>query len=271
MTETIVSVIIPTYKPKAYLWNCIDSICRQTIGIENIELLIVVNGCGEEYVQSIKDYLSNKSDIKVHLLHTDVAGVSNARNIGIDIANGKFLCFIDDDDWISDNYLETLVAMAGDNADVVEANVCDYIEDTDTYKDDYLTKAFMCCQDKSDLSLMQARKFMSSACCKIIRRSVVGKARFDCRFSIGEDSLFMATISRHIKKICVSFPEAIYYRRVRTGSASRKKDTLWVFVKRYSRLAKAYTKLLLSDVTHYNWLFFATRYVALCIHVLRKS
>ena len=66
MTETIVSVIIPTYKPKAYLWNCIDSICRQTIGIEKIELLIVVNGCGEEYVQSIKDYLSNKSDIKVH-------------------------------------------------------------------------------------------------------------------------------------------------------------------------------------------------------------
>ena len=46
MTETIVSVIIPTYKPKAYLWNCIDSIYRQTIGIENIELLIVVNGCG---------------------------------------------------------------------------------------------------------------------------------------------------------------------------------------------------------------------------------
>lgn len=272
--QTLVSVIIPTYKPKDYLWKCIDSIAKQTIGTSSIELIIVLNGCHEPYLQQIESYTKSKEGLRTILIHTEIPGVSNARNIAISKASGEYISFIDDDDWISDCYLQQLINSAEEGkADMVEANVADYDESTDTYHDDYLTNAFKQNKDSQHLSLMAARRFLSSSCCKIIRRSVIANARFDCKFAVGEDSLFMAAVSKRLKDIRTSPPDAIYFRRIRQGSASRKDDTFKACANRYSKLAWAYTKLLLTDIFHYNWIFFATRYVALLIHVLqyRKS
>ncbi len=57
MRKTEVSIIIPTYKPGNYIWSCLNSICRQTISKERIELVVVVNGCNEPYVGDIKRFL----------------------------------------------------------------------------------------------------------------------------------------------------------------------------------------------------------------------
>lgn len=262
--ETIkISVIIPTYKPQSYIWQCLDSIYNQTMNLDEIELIIIVNGCNQPYLNDIETYIKNKHEIKTIILQTDTGGVSNARNMALDIALGEWICFIDDDDWISENYFENLICAGKDDADIVEANVSDYDEKNNLYLDDYLTLAFKRNSKISHIKLLSARSFMSSSCCKAIRRSIIGQDRFDCSFSRGEDALFMAKLSNKIKIIRTTSPDTVYYRRMRIGSASRSKISLLNRLRNNVKLAKAYIGIYLSDIQHYDFFFFSTRLLAL--------
>ena len=79
-----ISVIVPTYKPQAYLWECLN----QTFPKTEYELILVLNGCNEPYNAQIKDWLAKHSDLQVQYIQTDEAGVSNARNMALDVARG---------------------------------------------------------------------------------------------------------------------------------------------------------------------------------------
>lgn len=92
-----ITVIVPTYKPQSYLWECLDSIYNQTFSKSDYELILVLNGCNEPYNSQIKDWLSEHKDLQVQFIQTDQGGVSNARNIAIDNARGEYVTFIDDD------------------------------------------------------------------------------------------------------------------------------------------------------------------------------
>ncbi len=109
MNTDLISVIIPSYKPDNYIYKCLESVARQDISKQRFEVIIVLNGCNEPYHTDIKLFLQQKfQGIKTFLLQTDVAGVSNARNIGLDNARGEYIAFIDDDDIVSENYLSEL-------------------------------------------------------------------------------------------------------------------------------------------------------------------
>lgn len=156
----------------------------------------------------------------------------------------------------------------------MEANVANYDEVLDEYRDDYLTRAFVRNSKRLHVTLFSARSFMSSSCCKLIRRSIIGKERFDCSFERGEDALFMAKLSKNVKVIRTSSSDAVYYRRLRNGSASRKGLSVWERLRDNARLAKAYTLLYVMGFPHYDALFFATRFCALarnCLFVLKKT
>ena len=97
-----ISVIIPTYKPQDYFWECLDSLAAQTLEPERFEVTVVLNGCNEPYKSLIQEHISSgMQHLNVRLVQTDTPGVSNARNMGIDMANGTYLTFIDDDDYVS--------------------------------------------------------------------------------------------------------------------------------------------------------------------------
>ena len=103
-----ISVIVPTYKPQTYLWECLDSIYNQTFPKTDYELVLVLNGCNEPYNTQIKEWLSKHEDLQVQYFQIDEGGVSNARNIALNNAKGKYVTFIDDDDLISFSFLEEL-------------------------------------------------------------------------------------------------------------------------------------------------------------------
>ena len=209
--------------------ECIESICQQTIAKEVFELIIVLNGCDEPYRSNINTFLAKcQGNINVRVLQTDQPGVSNARNMGIDEAQGEFICFIDDDDWISANYLEELINVAQDGADIVASNVLCFSDETGLYTEDYITRAFKRISSPSNIPILQARS-------------------------------------------CKSSPKAVYYRRLRKSSASRTTTSLSAHIKNACHLTSAYTRILMSDILHYNWLFFASRYVALLLNILRGS
>ena len=108
-----ISIIIPTYKPQSYLWECLNSIKSQTFPKEDFEVVLVLNGCCEPYKSEIEKYLAdNMADMNVNFIQTNQPGVSNARNIGLDAAMGEYITFIDDDDYVSQVYLEELYGKA---------------------------------------------------------------------------------------------------------------------------------------------------------------
>ncbi|WP_138301689.1 glycosyltransferase family 2 protein [Bacteroides ovatus] len=100
----LISVIIPCYKVEKYLPKCIDSIIEQTY--ENLEVFLVNDGspdrCGlicDEYAQK---------DTRIKVIHKKNGGLSDARNVAIDIAKGEYITFVDSDDYVANDYIESL-------------------------------------------------------------------------------------------------------------------------------------------------------------------
>lgn len=261
-----ISIIIPTYKPGTYLKDCLDSINIQTINKKHFEVIIVLNGLIEPYFEYINE-LTKEYDFHTVVIATETSGVSNARNLGLSKAQGEYVCFIDDDDKISPTYLEDLYSKVSPNS-IVASNVKSFYDDSDKLENDYIAASYeKNIHKKTPLSVLEGRKFMSSSCCKIISREIIQDFRFDTNLKIGEDSVFMAKISKNVKSIILSDSNAIYYRRLRVGSASRVKQPLSKRCAIVCKLLKSYTKMLTSS---YNIPFIATRIVAALLKLARE-
>lgn len=259
-----VSVIIPTYCPGAYLWECLDSLWAQTLSHNRFEIIIVLNGCDEPFRSEIENWLKKKDDnIDNCIIQTDQEGVSNARNMGIDIAKGQYICFIDDDDWVSDNYLENLLFESCGENTIVVANELHYHEREKTYTTSNLGRKYKKLSiTKKKITLLAARPYMSTSCLKIIPYKMIGSTRFNLKLKLGEDALFMAQVSRYIKTIRLASANTLYYRRIREGSATTQKHHFWSLVKNTIYQQYQYTRTFLSDPLHYDFLFFFNRLLA---------
>lgn len=104
------SIIIPVYNVAPYLRECLDSVLSQTV--ENLEVLAVDDGSTDGSGKIIDEYAVK--DQRITVLHKGNGGVSSARNAGIDLAKGEYLCFVDGDDIVSPTYLQDLYEAMGD-------------------------------------------------------------------------------------------------------------------------------------------------------------
>lgn len=102
--DSIISIIIPVYKVENSIVKCIDSVLSQTY--INWELLLVDDGSPDNSGKICDKYA--KQDFRIKVFHVENGGPSNARNVGLDNASGKYVCFIDSDDWVEPTYLEHL-------------------------------------------------------------------------------------------------------------------------------------------------------------------
>ena len=117
MFEDLITVIIPVYNVKDYLSRCLDSVLSQTY--LNIEIILSDDGSTDGSSDICDEYC--KKDKRIKVIHEENKGLSEARNRGIKIASGKFISFIDSDDWVSPNYLLKLYyALIRTRSDVSE-------------------------------------------------------------------------------------------------------------------------------------------------------
>ena len=114
--EELISVIIPVYNVNKYLNKCIGSIVNQTY--KNLEIILVDDGSTDNSGEICDEWKQKDSRIKV--IHKKNGGQASARNCGIDISKGKYIMFLDADDYIDQNYLLTLVSVA-------EKHMCDVV------------------------------------------------------------------------------------------------------------------------------------------------
>ena len=257
-----ISVIIPSFTPGDYLWECLDSLRCQTIEKSEVEIIIVLNGEREPYMTQITQYVSaNLHEYKVNLIYSELSGVSNARNIALDCASGEYICFIDDDDKISQTFLEDLLAVA-DRDTVALSNTIAF---DDSYPEQplayHVSDAFNQMYGKDNLKIYsKIRTYFSGPCMKLIHRDIIGDRRFELKLTIGEDSVFMFQISDRIKKIMLALPKAVYYRRFRENSALTAKKTNVEIFNQSLKCMSSYTKAYFSG--GYNLIFYITRMLA---------
>lgn len=106
--DQLVSVIVPVYKVEDFLSPCVDSILSQTY--RHLEIILVDDGSPDSCGRICDDYGASDSRIKV--IHKKNGGLSDARNAGMEIATGSFLMFVDSDDLLPPNAVETLLSLA---------------------------------------------------------------------------------------------------------------------------------------------------------------
>lgn len=112
MKNVLVSIIIPCYNIEKYVEKCITSISNQTHN--NIQIILVDDGSTDN-TPEILDRLA-VSDERMQVIHTKNAGVSAARNLGLEIACGNYIVFVDGDDYLSPDYVEYMLSLS---------NICD--------------------------------------------------------------------------------------------------------------------------------------------------
>ena len=116
MKQPLISVIVPIYMVEKYIHRCIDSILQQTY--KNLEIILIDDGSPDKCGKICDMYLSVDSRVKV--IHQKNGGVGAARNTGLQHCRGEFITFVDGDDYISSDLIETLYSKIKYNIEIVE-------------------------------------------------------------------------------------------------------------------------------------------------------
>lgn len=251
-----ISVIIPTYKPQGYLWECLNSLCTQTLQKDDYEIIIVLNGCKNPYYIEIWQFLNEHPDINWRFIQTDIGGVSNARNIGIQESQGEYVTFVDDDDYVSNTYLESILSVSSKNTIGFAHPVAFDERGNLPYS---IEAEFKKIYEQGNVPYLAVRKIFQGPCMKLFHKDVIGKRRFNVRYKNGEDALFMFLISNKFKMVCATKEDAIYYRRIRHNSAAYTKQRTSYKIKNCISLIISYSSIFWSHLGSYNLSFYSTR------------
>ena len=102
MIADLVSVVLPIYKVEKYLNRCIESVVNQTYS--NLEIILVDDGSPDSCPNMCDEW--KKKDSRIVVIHKENGGLGEARNSGISAANGKYICFFDSDDYVSNETID---------------------------------------------------------------------------------------------------------------------------------------------------------------------
>lgn len=209
----LVSVIIPVYKVESYLKRAVDSVIAQTYG--NIEIILVDDGSPDNCGKICDEYA--EQDARIFVIHKQNGGISNARNAGLGVSHGKYICFVDSDDWLETTYVESMVdAFEKHGVDLVACGVHKTdrpkakIDDTEEViiKDKYMSTL----QDDNIAGYAWNKLFLLD----IIRRNCL---QFDENIFIGEDLLFVVSYLEYCVKT-LFLQQELYNYFIRPGSAT---------------------------------------------------
>lgn len=234
MNNPKVSVIVPVYNVEKLLQRCIDSILAQTF--TDFELLLIDDGSKDKSGEICDEYAAKDSRIRV--FHKQNGGVSTARNIGIDKAQGEWIYFVDSDDIVLPSALGTFCSLIYSDSELVMAGF--YTSDENNTVREQRKMVRQC-----ELSVIQALKEMyapTDFCyqgylwCKLFKRKVIlqNNLRFEETISFNEDRLFIVEYLCHCLAPISYTTNAVYNYILRTDSAM-------------STLQKEYNKKFATD------------------------
>lgn len=250
----LVSVIIPVYNVEKYLARCIQSVVNQTY--LNLEILLVNDGSTDSSGK-ICDHFAENED-RVQVIHKKNGGLSDARNVGLDIAQGEWITFVDSDDWVSQDYIEFMLNIALEKkVQIVSAQYVNTIGDKEPYirhrKDDIQVFDNI----EGIRALLYQKYFTTSAGCKLYKK----KLWEDIRFPKGKLYEDVTTIYEIFKcadsSIATNRVVYFYYQRqdsiVRQKFSVRKMDYVENSLKVLEDIKKRYPELTNGAISRLVW------------------
>lgn len=272
-----ISIIVPIYNAERYLSKCIDHILSQTLS--NFEVLLINDGSTDNSAQICENYANKDSRIKI--IQKINGGVSSARNVGLRKSNGEWICFVDSDDCIEPNYLESF--------GIIDDSVIDLYAQgyriIDTDKTDIIKKP---CDvgmfnPEEAFEILESSDILNSPVFKLYKRSIIEKFNisFDENISYGEDHIFSLDYFAHVNKTIIrpycgyiyirqhnsltkkhiDIKRLIYYMKLYAERYNYLKGTLncstnlnCYSIRQYSNL-----KRLIKESTYQIWLYKSTR------------
>jgi poly(ribitol-phosphate) beta-N-acetylglucosaminyltransferase len=231
-SQPVVSVIIPVWNVEPYLRQCLDSVVEQTIGLEQLEVIAVNDGSTDGSGRLLDEYASQYPQLKV-ISEPNSGGPGRPRNVGLDRSTGRYVFFLDADDYLGSECLERLVAMADHNASDV---VLGKMVGVDGRR--VPTQAFRRNLNQADLKQV----YSTLGVLKLFRRSLIEHLglRFAEGVPGGEDGAFTERVYLEAKVISVVADYDCYYNRQRLGSqtlsTSRQDDVVDYLTRRSERI-----------------------------------
>ncbi len=276
MAKDLISVIVPVYKVEKYLNRCVDSILNQTH--KNLEVILVDDGSPDNCPSMCDEYA--KVDKRVRVVHKANAGVSSARNTGLDVAKGDFVAFVDSDDWIEPTmYKELLSKQQQENYDMV---FCKFVHAYDNGKKVKINEANLekFVETKSidvffqqnmlsgnDQMLTSTNNVMGSIFRTLFKKTAINNIRFETDVVIEEDLLFYIQILQNNKLKLAMVDKYLYNYFMRSESAVHSVNDQKLlkapnFVSHLSDLLSGTNYDYLVNVAKFNEYYF---YYLLCL------
>lgn len=220
-SEILVTLIIPCYGVEKYLNRCVNSALKQTHS--NIEILLVDDGALDRSGE-IADELARR-DSRIKVIHKENGGVSSARNAGIDLAKGEYICFADGDDWLEADYVEYLLKLAIDTGSDIALSDRVYVSTRDSSGSVDFDRGYKVVNSDECTKLQLYYKIRTVAVFnKIYRAGLLstGGMRFNPDFFMGEGFNFNIRAYQQSAKIAIGHKRVYWYFKENSASATSK-------------------------------------------------
>ena len=198
--STLISIIVPVYNRAYCLSRCLDSIMNQSYTYW--ECLLVDDGSTDTSLSVCREYADKDSRFRV--FHQENRGVSMARNLGVDHAEGRYVAFIDSDDWVAKNYLEKLYAGTGEKC-IAICNSSETFENTTKSAVDVIPDGYYAFDNSSADFLADYffSRVLPPPVCRLYDREIIEreKIRFVRGIHYGEDTVFNCYYLRYVDHI----------------------------------------------------------------------
>ena len=217
--KPVVTIIVPVYNAQKTVRRCLESILAQDF--KQFELLVIDDGSWDDS-PAICDEFAEK-DSRVHVIHKENSGVSQTRNIGLSMARGQYIQFLDSDDWITPEATRTLLSAAQQtSADLVVADFYRVVGERVSTKGS-ITKEKLMFRDEfaGEMLRSPADFYYGVIWNKLYRRSLVAQSgvTFNERLALGEDNAFQFCVFPHARNVSFTRDTFYHYRCQREGSA----------------------------------------------------
>lgn len=217
--EELISIVVPAYNAEKYIETCINSIRNQSY--KNIEIIIVNDGSNDSTLNIITKL--KEEDSRITVISTENKGVSHARNTGLQVANGKWVSFVDSDDWLEESFCEKLINKAKElNVDYIG---CGYnkITNDNIQKVNDDEKVLTFTKDEYLIKLLNVQTSYGLSHMKMIKTELAKKVKFNESLVVAEDALYNIELCEYLNKIVI-YNLPLYNFRINTDSVVRRYD-----------------------------------------------
>lgn len=205
-----VSIIVPIYNVEKELSRCIGSLLKQSY--RNIEIILVDDGSTDNCPAICAE--SAAADGRIRIIHRENGGLSAARNSGLDVATGEYLSFVDADDWVAKDFIETLVVnMEQESADISIIGYTMVWDDGRERRFSSDEQYYVFDREEAIRELLIHKKFQCMVCQKMYKAEIFSQLRFPEGKLYEDVAVGLPTFLLCNKVVCCGKSKYFYYQR----------------------------------------------------------